>query len=111
MESKAIRKNGEDFWVQVNVVLERDADGIPLHLIADVDDITERILAEEALARQRKELEKSNAELERFNKLAVGRELRMIELKEQVNKLAEEAGLEPPYEISRIVDPEGQRTS
>ena len=111
MESKAIRKNGEDFWAQVNVVLERDADGIPLHLIADVDDITERVLAEEALARQRKELEQSNAELERFNKLAVGRELRMIELKEQVNKLAEEAGLEPPYEISRIVDPEGQRTS
>ena len=110
MESKAIRKNGEDFWAQVNVVLERDADGIPLHLIADVDDITERVLAEEALARQRKELEQSNAELERFNKLAVGRELRMIELKEQVNKLAEEAGLEPPYEISRIVDPEGQKT-
>jgi PAS domain S-box-containing protein len=111
MESKAIRKNGDDFWAQINVVLERDADGIPLHLIADVDDITERILAEEALARQRKELEQSNAELDRFNKLAVGRELRMIELKEQVNKLTEEAGLEPPYEISRIVDPEGQRTS
>ncbi len=48
--------------------------------------------------------------MERFNRLAVGRELRMIELKEQVNKLAEEAGLEPPYEISRIVDPEGQKT-
>ncbi len=111
MESKAIRKNGEDFWVQVNVVLERDAEGIPLHLITDVDDITERILAEEALARQRKELEQSNAELERFNSLAVGRELRMIELKEEVNKLAVKAGLEPPYEISRIVDPEGQRTS
>ena len=111
MESKAIRKNGEDFWAQINVVLERDADGIPLHLIADVDDITERFLAEEALVRQRKELERRNADLERFNQLAVGRELRMVELKEEVNKLAINAGLEPPYEISRIVDPEGQRTS
>jgi PAS domain S-box-containing protein len=111
MESRAIRKNGENFWAQVNVVLERDAEGMPLHLIADIDDITERILAGKALVRHRKELEQRNTELERFNRLAVGRELRMIELKEEVNKLAVGAGLEPPYEISRIVDPEGQRTS
>jgi len=110
MDSKAIRKNGKDFWAKVNMVLERDADGIPLHLIVDLDDITERFLAEETLEDQRKELEQRNVELERFNTLAVGRELRMIELKEEVNKLAIEAGLEAPYEISRIVDPESQRT-
>jgi hypothetical protein len=35
------------------------------------------------------ELEKKNDELEHFNRLFVGRELRMMELKEQIAKLTE----------------------
>jgi PAS domain S-box-containing protein len=58
-------------------------------------DITERKRAEEALA-QRVE------ELERFHRLAVGRELRMIELKRQVNDLSEQLGKEPPYDLSLL---------
>lgn len=46
------------------------------------------------------ELECSNADLARFNRLAVGRELRMIELKRQVNDLSEQLGKEPPYDVS-----------
>jgi DNA-binding response OmpR family regulator len=38
-------------------------------------------------------------ELEYFNKVAVGREMRMIELKKEINKLCRELGREEPYEV------------
>ncbi len=55
-------------------------------------DITEKRRAKEALAARMKELED-------FNRLAVDRELRMIELKKEVNRLLAERGLPPKYEI------------
>ena len=44
-------------------------------------------------------LQERNEELERFNKLATGRELRMIELKREVNALGAELGKPPPYPL------------
>ena len=58
--------------------------------------------AEEQLAAQIRELEQANAELQHFNDLAVGRELRMVELKRQVNELACEAGRAPVYDLSFV---------
>lgn len=55
-------------------------------------DITERKRAEDTL-------KQTLADLERFNRLAVGRELRMIELKREVNDMAERAEIEPPYDL------------
>lgn len=63
-------------------------------------DITDRRRAEEEIhklnieleqrIRERtKELEAKNAELQRMNKLFVGRELRMIELKERIKEMEE----------------------
>lgn len=57
---------------------------------------------EEELAARIHELEQANAELRRFNDLAVGREVRMIELKRQVNELACEAGKAPVYDLSFV---------
>ncbi len=60
-----------------------------------------RISERSAIVEQRaRELARSNAELERFNRLAVGREKRIIQLKRQINKLADEAGKVPPYDLS-----------
>jgi sensor histidine kinase YesM len=44
-----------------------------------------------------KELKKKMHQLERFNKLTVDRELRMIELKKEINELLEQAGLAKKY--------------
>lgn len=69
-------------------------DGEP-HILGTARDITERKHAEN-------ELRKKHEELERFNKLAVGRELRMIKLKKEVNALLQEHGREERYEISEV---------
>ncbi|MBU0461200.1 MAG: PAS domain S-box protein [Nanoarchaeota archaeon] len=53
--------------------------------VATVRDITERI-------RSAENLRKKTEDIEKFNKFAVGRELKMIELKKKISKLEEEAG-------------------
>ncbi|MEE8352611.1 MAG: PAS domain S-box protein [Rhodospirillales bacterium] len=53
-------------------------------------DITDR-------KKEAEELEKAHKRSERFNKLATGRELRMIEMKKEVDELLEKMGEEPRY--------------
>ncbi len=62
------------------------------HGLLALFDITERKQTE-------KDLVKRNEELELFNRMAVGRELKMIDLKKEVNDLLEKAGKEPAYKI------------
>lgn len=54
---------------------------------------------DDALRRQSEDLRIRNQELERFNTVAVGRELRMVELKQEVNALSQRLGQPPPYPI------------
>ena len=56
------------------------------------------------LNRRAEALEQSNAELARFNRLAVGRELRMVELKRQINELCQQLGKPPAYDMGRLAD-------
>lgn len=60
-------------------------------------EVVERKQAEETLAQKARDLAQANAELEGFNRLAIGRELRMVELKQQVNELLRTAGKPPAY--------------
>jgi Amt family ammonium transporter len=48
----------------------------------------------------RDKLQQTIQELEEFNQLAVGRELRMVELKRQINDLSRELGLPPRYDLT-----------
>lgn len=69
-------------------------------------DITLRKEAEDALFRQTTELRQRNAELERFNRVMVGRELDMIELKKQINALSVQLGQKPPFDLAFTDEPD-----
>lgn len=71
----------------------RDGDGRVVGIFGIARDITERQRAETALR-------ETIGELERFNRLAVGRELDMVRLKQQVNALSLQLGLPPPYGLN-----------
>jgi PAS domain S-box-containing protein len=49
VEKRLLHKEGHWVWVELNVVVVRDALGAPLHFIAQFQDITERRRAEAAL--------------------------------------------------------------
>ncbi len=57
VEKRYRHKQGHHFWGLVGISLVRDAEGNPLHFISQVQDITERKQAEEALRRANEELE------------------------------------------------------
>jgi PAS domain S-box-containing protein len=96
-EKRYIHKNGSHVWADVSVTLQRAGDGTPLYFITTVVDITERKQAEEALRQKARALRASNAELELFNRTVVNRELRMIEMKEEIDELCRRLGEPPRY--------------
>ena len=70
----------------------------PLILLA-IEDITARRQAEEALRKSHAELRAHAEELDRFNRAAVGREMRMIDLKKEVNELCQRQGEAARYPL------------
>jgi len=63
----------------------------------NIREISERVRAQEQLQQQTEKLQVRNEELSQLNRLMTGRELRMIELKQQVNDLAAQLGQPQPY--------------
>jgi PAS domain S-box-containing protein len=73
--------------VLYNASVQRDAAGEVLGVFAAARDVTkQQKQAQTAIAQQAKELDRL-AELERFQRLTVGRELKMIELKKEIERL------------------------
>ncbi len=66
-------------------------------------DITETKIAEEAGQRTTADLHESNSRLSRFNEIAVEREVRMIELKREVNGLCAQLGQPPRHRVVEVV--------
>lgn len=75
-------------------------------VLSCIADISERIAKDEELRRQSEALRVRNEDLDRFNRLAVGRELEMIRLKRQVNALSLQRGLPAPYAMDFADAPE-----
>jgi PAS domain S-box-containing protein len=75
-----------------NASLIYDADGQVAGAIESLRDITESKHMEE-------ELRRNLEEMERFNKLAIGRELKMIQLKEEINELLYRLNQDKKYKI------------
>ncbi len=97
-EFRIVRPDGTIRLIQAAAKTFRDQDGNPLRMIGINMDITERKHAEEKIRQLNEELEQrvvqrtaeleaKNRELERINRLFVGRELRMVELKGKIAHL------------------------
>ena len=90
-EQELLRKDGSLFWCLFRVRAV-DAKDISQGIVCVLEDITERRQAE-------KELEERMDDLERFSRLTINREEKMIQLKEEINTLREQVGKEKRYKI------------
>jgi len=103
LEGRDLIKNGrgETRLLSITRTPKLDDKGDVEYVICAAEDITERKRAEAELQQLNEELEqrviertaeleKRNAELELMNKVFVGREIRMAELKKQIAKLEED---------------------
>lgn len=89
-ECTLITKKGEGRIILWKDTLLRDNDGQVVGVLSSGDDITLR-------KRNESMLKDYTNELEMFNKSMLGREMRIIELKEEINSLAKDAGKKIPY--------------
>jgi hypothetical protein len=95
VESWQRRKDGEKRLLAWNCTTLKDGNGNMTGALSSARDITE-------FNRAKEEIKNRVAELESFHNLAVGREMRMIELKNEINKLCTKLGLAPPYPLDFI---------
>lgn len=79
-----VTKNGV-LWARTDKIPYRDVKGNIIGTIGFVVDITQQKIAEE-------DAKVKNSELEKFNKLFIDRETKMIELKDEIEKLKKELG-------------------
>lgn len=89
--------SGRRWFTQASGAPIRDRQGNVIGGVAVTVDITERKQAEAEIQRRTEELGATNAELSRFNQAMVGRELRMVELKKEVDILCAQLGQAPRY--------------
>jgi len=76
--------------VLYNASVYKDTGGNVIGVFAAARDVTARKMAEEELAEQRRRELERLADLEKFQKLTVGRELKMMELKKEIEELKRE---------------------
>jgi hypothetical protein len=84
------RKDGTHFFSEYSVTPFVDEKGQPSGAVVVFRDITEQL-------KNQQELQERMDELQRFNRLTMGREDRMIALKQEVNALLQAQGLAKKY--------------
>jgi len=94
VEFRFRRLDGTYRWVACRTRVKVDEDGAPVAVVGGLVDVADRKATE---AREQARL----AELEQFQRLTVGRELKMIELKKEIEYLQKNGptnGSEPDHE-------------
>ena len=79
-EYRIITKKGAEKWIYDRTMIRRDEKGNPVFFDGVILDVTED-------KRKENELKEKIEELERYKKVTVGREMKMIDLKEKIKKL------------------------
>ena len=86
-----LTKNKKEIPVSVSAMARKSDEGEVIGYFLSVIDITESInfqkKLQEEVDKKTRELKEKIEELESFHKIAVGRELKMIELKEEIHRL------------------------
>lgn len=95
-----IHKNGSMVWTLCRGEGIKNETGKIVRMVGTLTDISKHKRLEEELIHWAEQLERKNSDLERFNRLAVGREKRMIELKAKVNELYRQLGQPEPYNLA-----------
>lgn len=85
-------KNGESIWTEISIRLVLDEHRQPIEFIGISRDIRERKLMQD-------QIKQTLEELTRFNRAMIGREIRMIELKKEINEMYVKTGLPAKYKI------------
>jgi PAS domain S-box-containing protein len=99
-----VRRDGRETFTEVlyNASVYRDARGNVLGIFAAARDVTESKQAQKFFAEQQAKEQERLSELERFQRLTVGRELKMIELKKEIEYLRKVSAAEqsdPDHEM------------
>jgi hypothetical protein len=89
-EHRILYADGGVGYISVRFFIAKDKNGVTFRTYGVNQDITERKITEDAL---RARLE----EIELFNKAAVGRELKMIDLENEIDGLLKELGRPARY--------------
>ncbi|GBE04212.1 MAG TPA: PAS domain S-box protein [Nitrospirae bacterium] len=85
-------KTYDGHWLYVSVLPVYDKQGLFLYMIVTATDITELKSTQQTLMESKEELNERVDELESFYDMAVNRELKMINLKKEVQKLESKNG-------------------
>ena len=104
LETALLQKDGRrvEVWIAGGPIA---GEGKTVTVHCTARDITERKRMEEEVRRRAEELRATNEELNRFNQAMVGRELRMIELKQEINVLCAQLHLSPRYPSQADYEP------
>jgi PAS domain S-box-containing protein len=92
-ENPIIRRNNEEKIIAWHNIILKDEKGKITGTLSSGEDITEKKIKEDIIKKRTEESEK-------FSRLSVGRELKMIELKKKIRKLEDilkKHGIEPDY--------------